>query len=818
MTKRYRGNTQLFLALLVVLLLITTLAVGHARGNAAASTPAQETGQTGDTAAAAVNAAPNNCRYGVYALYANKTLPWLSTFGAGWYVTPGYGKPSADSGNGAFFYRTVRMKEGTFNPPLSELDADLAQYPGATWLIGNEMEVNNPSTGDGTYPQDYAVAYHDAYTYIKQRDPSAQVGIGAMSMATPGRLQYLDIVWDTYQDRYGVAMPVDVWNIHLYILSEAKDFGNGQGDGKVALGTDPAIAKKAPNGPASVECPKDSVYCRAEHDDVSIFAAQITDLRRWMKQHGQQNKPLIITEWSLLFQPGNKDEFGKNFAPKRVNDYMTGTIAWLESARDTEIGYPADNYRLVQQWAWFSTLTEPGYSGYSSNLLKSDYENASPGSTAALTAMGERYRSETLARSTYVNLKAGQAASVTADSGTAELQVSFRNNGISLVSQPFQVTFYADAALTQVIGSASVNTAVTGCSWQRDTNTASVTWTGLSSGVYNYWAKVDSGGAIAESNENDNVASGVVFVNTNATPTPPADSTAPTVNWVAPVGNGASYTIGAGETAVTLRANASDNVGVARVSFYRWDATAAQWVTLAEDTAAPYETAVSVATLRDGWNQISAMAMDTAGNASASPHIWLVKNSVAEATPTVRPTETPTAEPSATPNPGGGPALSIPGEIDAVARRPVVVPINFNDGGRAIATALFALDLNQSCVQFDPGDGNEDGLPDAVGANLPADFTVSVSYGDDQILRFVITRKSGSSMRLPNGRLLEVTLVAGCEPPRGQTTLAPIPFVTAPPPSFGTTADESVSGATTDGSLRIRALERSYLPALRNAN
>ena len=34
--------------------------------------------------------------------------------------------------------------------------------------------------------------------------------------------------------------------------------------------------------------------------------------------------------------------------------YLTGTFTWLEQARDPQIGYPGDDDRLLQRWAWFS--------------------------------------------------------------------------------------------------------------------------------------------------------------------------------------------------------------------------------------------------------------------------------------------------------------------------------------------------------------------------------------------------------------------------------------------------------------------------------
>ena len=91
------------------------------------------------------------------------------------------------------------------------------QYPGRTWLIGNEPDVR---WQDNVKAEDYAVAYHNAYTAIKGADITTEVAIGGISQVTPIRLRYLDQIWAAYQTKYGEAMPVDVWNIHAFVLRE----------------------------------------------------------------------------------------------------------------------------------------------------------------------------------------------------------------------------------------------------------------------------------------------------------------------------------------------------------------------------------------------------------------------------------------------------------------------------------------------------------------------------------------------------------------------------------------------------------------------
>ena len=126
--------------------------------------------------------------------------------------------------------------------------------PGSLWIVGNEPDRGpNPEdctrgVQDDTYPEVYARFYHDVYAFIKQRDPSAQVAIAGLVQVTPGRLQYLDKVWQEYQNGYSSAMPVDVWNMHLYILPEALPNGQPNGIANIALGTSPSLAIRESGG------------------------------------------------------------------------------------------------------------------------------------------------------------------------------------------------------------------------------------------------------------------------------------------------------------------------------------------------------------------------------------------------------------------------------------------------------------------------------------------------------------------------------------------------------------------------------------------
>jgi hypothetical protein len=107
------------------------------------------------------------------------------------------------------------------------------------------------------------------------------------------------------------------------------------------------------------------------------------------------------------------------------------------------------------------------------------------------------------------------------------------------------------------------------------------------------------------------------------------DTVPPTAAWESPVADGQTFTVTAGT--VSLRATASDNIGVTSVIFSRMDSVTGQPVPIATDTAAPFEASLDVQTLSMGSNAINVTAFDAAGN-STTKTIWI--NRVEGTTPT----------------------------------------------------------------------------------------------------------------------------------------------------------------------------------------
>ncbi len=274
----------------------------------------------------------------------------------------------------------------TLSPDRGTIAEIAAAHPGSLWLVGNEPD--SLYAGNPILPEVYAIVYHDCYTFLKEVDPRAQVANGGIVQPTPCRLEYLDIVWDTYQQVYGGSMPVDVWNIHAFILREVY----GSWGASTPPGVDPG-------------CGID--YRVRDGDNIDIFRQNLIAFRQWMRDKGQQHRPLIISEYGVLWPDWFADEDGRTFPPIRVSHFMTRTFDLFLGETYPDIGYPEDEYRLVQAWAWYSLSDDQYYNGY---LFHSDSKDLSP--------MGQAYSDYTAALpdTPYIDL----TVQLWADSGPLE--------------------------------------------------------------------------------------------------------------------------------------------------------------------------------------------------------------------------------------------------------------------------------------------------------------------------------------------------------------------------------------------------------------
>ncbi len=248
---------------------------------------------------------------------------------AGWYLD--YGISLTPSRAGMEYVQTVHVSGRRFSPDLSTLGTIVQNNLGSIWIIGNEPDSVWQAN---SLPDDYAVVYHELYTFIKSRDPSARITIGGIVQPTPLRLQYLDLVVEAYRSRYGGMIPVDVWNIHNMILREER----GSWGAEI---------------PPGIDADRGRLYEIQDNDNIEIFRQHVVAFREWMLRNGQRNRPLIISEYGVLMP----ELYG--FDHERVKRFMYQTFDYLLTATDEELGDPADGNRLVQRWAWYSLNDQP---------------------------------------------------------------------------------------------------------------------------------------------------------------------------------------------------------------------------------------------------------------------------------------------------------------------------------------------------------------------------------------------------------------------------------------------------------------------------
>jgi hypothetical protein len=248
----------------------------------------------------------------------------------------------------------IRLEGGKLHPGAARISAIARANPGALWLVGNEPDVE---WQDNLAPETYAELYRRAYSVLKSADPTAQVGIAGVSQPTPLRLRYLDAVLEAYRARFDTEIPVDVWNVHNFVLQE---LWGGWG-----VGIPPGLSDD-----------QGILYEVDDSGNLDIFRQQIVAFRQWMAERGYRDYPLIVSEYGILMP----EDYG--FPPERVAGFLAGTFDFFLTASDPVSGHPADSNRLVQMWCWYS-LDAPADYYPTSNLFDPQ--------TGAMTAVGEAW-------------------------------------------------------------------------------------------------------------------------------------------------------------------------------------------------------------------------------------------------------------------------------------------------------------------------------------------------------------------------------------------------------------------------------------------
>ncbi len=251
------------------------------------------------------------------------------------------------------YWQMLRLSEAGVQQNWQEIEQAIAANPGAFWVIGNEPDV---TVQDNVTPERYAEIYHEAYTFIKTRDPQAQIVIGGVTQPSPLRQIYLERILVHYQELYGEPMPVDVWNVHAFILNEER---NGWGAGI----------------PPGINVDEGERLDLQEHDDMERFTRQIVEFRRWMVEWGYQDRPLVISEYGILMPP----DYG--FDAQRTALFLQNTLEFFVTAQDETIGFPQDDFRLVQWWFWYTVYDTPEWFP-AGNLYDPDLDELTPAGEA----------------------------------------------------------------------------------------------------------------------------------------------------------------------------------------------------------------------------------------------------------------------------------------------------------------------------------------------------------------------------------------------------------------------------------------------------
>lgn len=264
-------------------------------------------------------------RWGIGVAIGPLTRYDLSAFSFGWFLDWNARRAPVKS-EGIEYAQMIRLMNGALHPSRDTIGEIARQNPGSLWFVGNEPDSK---WQDNVEPRAYAALYYAAYSAIKSVDPSAQVAIGGVTEPTPLRMRYLDLVLAEYRQQFNAPMPIDVWNIHNFILREER---NSWG---VEI-------------PPGMNDTQGILYEVDDSGNLDAFRQQIVDFRKWMAARGYQNHALIVSEYGIPMP----EDYG--FPPERVINFLTGTFDFFFTATDPALGYPSDDYKLVQRWCWFS--------------------------------------------------------------------------------------------------------------------------------------------------------------------------------------------------------------------------------------------------------------------------------------------------------------------------------------------------------------------------------------------------------------------------------------------------------------------------------
>lgn len=155
----------------------------------------------------------------------------------------------------------------------------------------------------------------------------------------------------------------------------------------------------------------------------------------------------------------------------------------------------------------------------------------------------------------------------------------------------------------------------------------------------------------------------------------------------------------------------------------------------------------------------------------------------------------------------GGPTLQISADLTTTAGSVITVPLRYTGNGLAVSAISFSLDLDQTCLAFDPRDDNQDGRPDAIMLHLPPGLNAIIATDltdEDGEVDVIIADLFPPFVTLPDrAPLLTLQLRAICQPEPGTIRTGAILFSPDPEPSFGSPTGGSIQGTALDGLVTI---------------
>jgi len=243
--------------------------------------------------------------------------------------------------------KVLRVRSDIYNYYVNTLPAWLSIYPGSTWVIGNEPDTWH-SQQDNNTPEVYAQRFFQLASILRS-DPNAKIGFAPIVQPTPIRLRYLDRVMARLDDPdlagslEAAKGLIDIYVPHAFILNEQPGYEWGAG-----------IPPGFENDYADAMVITDP----EETHNIEIFKTLVRNFRQWLKNNGEQNKPVWITEYGSLMPPldppSGIDFY--NVSDEVTRDFMLASYEFLLGAEgiDLDLGYPADDHRLVQRAYWYS--------------------------------------------------------------------------------------------------------------------------------------------------------------------------------------------------------------------------------------------------------------------------------------------------------------------------------------------------------------------------------------------------------------------------------------------------------------------------------